>query len=102
MNDDSRGEHVRQDLAASLLSRRRTLASLDDARTTIVDVVDAGISKGVSPRDLNHLDAARVFINRAIELEKAAASFTRNAQHHVALAFSDNVVEIGTTPEGVA
>jgi len=83
---------MQQSLAAAKVSRKRMDACLDDARTTLVDVVDGGISDGVSRADLNHLDSARVYMNRAVELLTAADQFIGHAQEHVALAFSTNVI----------
>ena len=99
--NDSRGQHVQQDLAAARVSRRRMDACLDDARTTIVDIVENGISEGITRQDLNNLDTARTYLSRAVELTKAADQFISHAQEHVALAFSPNVVEL-RTPDGAA
>lgn len=102
--NDTHGEHIQQSLAAAKESRQRMNACLDDARTDLVDVVDGGISDGVSRADLNHLDSARVYMNRAVELLTAADQFIGHAQEHVALAFSTNVVPLrrDDTPGGVA
>lgn len=103
---DSRCQHVLNELSAALLALNADIvnpnlvaAILDDARTAIVDIVDAGISTGMSKRDASNLDAARLYINSAAALlarewmwDKAEEAI-RAAVEHVELAAS-NVIPL--------
>lgn len=53
---------------------RRAIALLDDSRNGIVDVVEGGLSGGCSKADLNQLDSARMYINKAISMLTKSSS----------------------------
>lgn len=81
----------------------RVVALLDDARCGIVDVVDEALGTlGRHNRDLNGLDAARTYINRAITLLQGngewvfthAQQFTGYAVDALQVVLSGNVVPI--------
>ena len=54
---------------------KQVTALLDDARSTLVDIVDSRPLHGEQPtQDFNRIDAARQFINSAIVYVQAADS----------------------------
>lgn len=75
---------------------------LDDAREVIVNIVEDGLAT-LPAADLNQLDAARWYINRAIALHRALVDCVEDAQKRMAMVMSNNVVELRpTTPGGAA
>lgn len=88
----------------------RVVALLDDARGDIVDVVEDGLGT-VSKADLNQLDTARVFVNRAVSLLSkewafsTAQQFIGHALDYLQVVLSGNVIPLRTsrtTPGGAA
>lgn len=108
---DSRCQTSREELYAAreeLLTKTpdlgRVEALLDDARCGIVEMVESGIGGSMTRSDLNNLDSARCYINRALELLQRKAwahryvkQFVRQAIEHVELSMS-NVVPFPDVP----
>lgn len=108
--NDSRLDVAKSELEAAMLEldrdepdEGRVTALLDDARTSVVDIVQEGISSGWS-KDLNQLDAVRQFINRAASLldtksprawvYSSVQQFIGHGLDHLAVVMSSNVVPI--------
>jgi hypothetical protein len=107
--NDTRCKHILDEFDAALdelvkpePDMAKVAALLNDAQGYLVDIVDGGIGRDVDPADLNNLDAANMFLRRAINFAKKGQlwvasyveDFVLNAQRHVAVAFGDNVVPL--------
>lgn len=113
--NDTRLLHIKDHLTEALLALNADIvnvsvvsACLDDARETVIDLVDGG---GLSRSDANRLDAARNYINSALPLLgrewlwDSAEQFIGAALELIEF-MATNVRPIrtrnGTTPEGAA
>lgn len=97
--NDTRGQHCLDNLAAAL--KQPVAQCLDDACTNVVDIVEDGIAT-LTAAELNQLDAARWYINRAMSLHQALVGCVESAQQQMAVALSDNVVELHPETRGGA
>lgn len=104
---DSRGQHILDALSAARgelggypPDTKRVVELLTGAKGIVLDIVDEGMSKTLSLRSLNELDAARQLLNRAIDIAPTrwefADQFTAHASTHVCLALGveSNVVPL--------